>query len=77
MSPSQFQYYKNHAKEKLNAIMASIRRIKLERSAREAKLRLVRDQALMSSWCINFAFFPADMLRWVKTTGILSTTASD
>lgn len=54
MSPSQFVICKNQAKEKLNAIMSSIRRIKVERSTNDAKMRLMKDESLMSMWCINF-----------------------
>lgn len=54
MCPSDFMKCKNIAKEKLSAIMASIRRIKVERSQKEAKLRLIRDESLLSMWCINF-----------------------
>ena len=53
MLPKQFLECRTTAVNKLTALMSTIRRIKIQQSKEDGERRLMRDESLMSIWCIN------------------------
>ncbi len=53
MLPKDFLSCRTTAVNKLTGLMSTIRRLKVQQSQQESDLRLMRDEALMSVWCIN------------------------